>query len=57
MAEQFSKDEDAVSRLMRVLQATPAANQRELAYEALTTEIEALRSELDEENYLGLQKA
>lgn len=31
MAEQFSKDEEAALRLMRVLQATPGANQRELA--------------------------
>lgn len=31
MAEQFRKDEEAVLRLMRVLQATPGANQRELA--------------------------
>ncbi len=120
MAEQISKDEEAALRLMRLLQATPAANQRELAarsgmslgslhyclkalmskglvkaqnfaqspnklgyvyvltpsgmaekaditrrflsrkqqeYEALTAEIEALRSEIDKENAQGIQKA
>lgn len=31
MPEQFNKTEEVALRLMRVLEATPAANQRELA--------------------------
>lgn len=120
MAEQLSKDEKTALRQMRVLQATPAANQRELAalsgmslgslhyclkalmskglvkaknfvlppnklryvyvltpsgmaekaditrrflsrkqqeYEALTAEIEALKSEVDKQSAQGIQKA